>query len=337
MYNYTAKYKRFDQLLSEVLVDFKNYSLENMIEPQELVKVARRVNYDLGLRILQTKEALLEVEKGIVKLPDDFYTINYGMICGSFEVEEVLPQGTHIVDNKLFPVYKEQPAHIDTCAPPIICSKCDCNPCGCEPTPPCENAEFNPLAPSGDTCIKPRVFLNCKNECFELVQIVQTRRQVYRHLLPLQIIDNAEGIECGCPGLYVRSKDQAWIKNGYLYTNLNCAKVYISYEGMMQDEEGNLLVLDHEMINEYYEYALKKRILENLVMNDEQINQAKIQLIEKGYVESRRYALSIVNTPNFHEMKEVFLQNRKAQYAKYYKMFESHRWFDYGLALNDFR
>ena len=67
-YNYTLKYRTFDQLLSDVQVDFQNYSLQNMIEPQTLIKVAKRVNYDLGLRIMMTKEALLEVEKGRVKI-----------------------------------------------------------------------------------------------------------------------------------------------------------------------------------------------------------------------------------------------------------------------------
>ena len=46
-YNYTLKYKTFDQLLEEVSVDFSNYNLMNMIEPHQLIKVAKRVNYDL--------------------------------------------------------------------------------------------------------------------------------------------------------------------------------------------------------------------------------------------------------------------------------------------------
>ena len=68
-YNYTLKYRTFDQLLDEVFVDFQNYNLMNMIEPHQLIKVAKRVNYDLGLRIFMTKQAVLEVEKGKAKLP----------------------------------------------------------------------------------------------------------------------------------------------------------------------------------------------------------------------------------------------------------------------------
>ena len=52
-YNYTLRYRTFDQMLDDVQVDFQNLSLQNMIEPQQLIKVAKRVTYDLGLRILK--------------------------------------------------------------------------------------------------------------------------------------------------------------------------------------------------------------------------------------------------------------------------------------------
>ena len=55
-FNYTLKYRTFDQLLEDVTVDFSSLALENMIEPQQLIKLAKKLNYDLGLRINQQKE-----------------------------------------------------------------------------------------------------------------------------------------------------------------------------------------------------------------------------------------------------------------------------------------
>ena len=170
--------------------------------------------------------------------------------------------------------------------------------------------------------------MNCKNEAYELIQVVNTTTtNTYGTLVPLKMLENNETITCGCPNLYVNSPNQGWIKNGYLYTSIPTCKVYLNIQGNMEDDEGNLLVPDHDMINEYYEYALKKRILENLIMNDETVNPAKIQLIEAGYRSSRNYALSIVNTPNFSEMKKVWQMNRKAQYSRYYDMFKSYPWY----------
>ena len=51
----SQKYRTFNQLYEDVSVDFANYALENMIDPAQLIKVATRVNYDLGLRIHRTK------------------------------------------------------------------------------------------------------------------------------------------------------------------------------------------------------------------------------------------------------------------------------------------
>ena len=65
----SQKYRTFSQLLEDVKVDFSNYDLEGMIEPQQLIKVATRVNYDLGLRIHRTKEVVIDIEHGRGQLP----------------------------------------------------------------------------------------------------------------------------------------------------------------------------------------------------------------------------------------------------------------------------
>ena len=59
-------------------------------------------------------------------------------------------------------------------------------------------------------------------------------------------------------------------------------------------------------------------------MDDVPVSPGKIQLIESRHRDARVYALSIVNTPNYGELKRVWKANRKAQYAKYYNMFKSY-------------
>lgn len=325
--NYTLKYRTFDQLLEDVTVDFSSYALENMIEPQQLIKVAKRVTYDLGLRINQTKEVMLEVCHGKVKLPDDFYTFNFAFICGNYEVRTGYDiGGTNVQEVR----YQEVPSTIDQCAAPTInCSTCNANPCNHTAACIDANTNFNmptsydPNNPYGDTCIKPRVFLNCKNEAYELIQVVNnSQTRVYKVLIPLRMNSSKE-IGPECPNLYYNTLDSGYIKNGFLYTTVTDAKIYLNYQGAMEDEEGNLLVPDHDMLNEYYEYALKQRLLENLYMNGEDVSQ-KIQLIEQRLKVARNNALNIVNMPNFAEMKKLWWTNRRAMYGKYYDMFKSY-------------
>ena len=327
--NYTLRYRTFDQLLSDVLIDFRAYALENMIDPQTLIKVARRVNYELGLRINQTSETVLEVCHGHAKLPDNFYTFNFAFICGEFETKVGYDiGGTNIQEVP----YQETPSTVNTCSPATVnCSTCNSNPCnhtaGCEanmiPTSYIPE-EFDPENPYGNTCIRPRVFMNCKGEQYELIQIVNTSlTRIYRSFIPLRM-KASQSIQCDCPNLYYNTANQGWIKDGYLYTTFETGKVYLNYESTMEDEEGNLLVPDHELLNEYYEYALKQRILEDLYMNGEDVAQ-KIQLIEQRLRPARVNALSLVNTPNFKELEKVWWTNRKAMYGKYYNMFKSYQ------------
>lgn len=327
-YNYTLRYRTFDQLLEDVTVDLNTFALENMIEPQQLIKLAKKLNYDLGLRINQTKETILEVCHGRVKLPDDFYTFNFAFICGEYK-EEVgySTGGTNIQEVP----YVEVPSTVNTCAPDTVnCRTCNANPCNhtaaCDLNHPIVDpipTSYDPNNPYGDTCVPPRVFMNCKGEKYELIQVINRgNTRVYSDLIPLRMKEN-QSIECDCPNLYYNTINEGWLQNGYLFTTFQTGKVYLNFQGAMEDEQGNLMVPDHDLINEYYEYALKQRILENLFLNGEDVAQ-RMQLVESKLKAARNAALSLVNTPNFQEMQKLWWTNRRAQYFKYYDMFKSY-------------
>ena len=81
----SQKYRTFNQLMEDVSVDFSNYALEGMIEPAQLIKVATRVNYDLGLKIHRTKEVVLDIEHGKAQTSIwIFQYLNYAFRCGSY-------------------------------------------------------------------------------------------------------------------------------------------------------------------------------------------------------------------------------------------------------------
>jgi hypothetical protein len=314
-FNYTLKYRTFDQLLEDVSIDMFTFALENMIEPQTLIKVVRKLNYKLGLRINQTKEVILDVNHRKVKLPDDFYTFNFALICGEFQSVtgyDGYAGGTNIQEVP----YTDWPNAATQCGCPKE-NKC------CMDGKEGICITHNPDQPYGDTSIRPRVFLNCKNEAYELIQVVNSSQtRIFRTLTPLRM-RTSQNIECDCPNLYFNTANEGWIKDGFLNTTFETGKVYLNYQGDMSDDNGNLLVPDHELLNDYYEYSLKFRILENLAMNGEDVAQ-KLQLIATQLRESKNDAMSLVNTPNFREMEKLWWTNRKAMYSKYYDMFKSY-------------
>lgn len=283
------KYRTFDQLLDEVATDFVRYNNEGMIEPAQLIKIAQKVNYDLGLRIHSIKEKIIDIEKKTTKLPDDFYVLNYAKLCGKYSVTTPVLHGRHTENIVL------DPANCTRCGLPDTS-------CACEKT----------------------YTVECKTGEKIFVQVVEKRKyetRTYETFEDIHINSSSGKLD----SLNNHYK-QGYIKHGYLYTNFDEGRLFISYQGALEDDEGNLLVLDHPMINEYYEYALKSRILENLLIDGEEVSQ-KLQLIEQRLRAARNNALSIVNTPDFYEMKQLWEANRKAQYGKYYDMFKSATWF----------
>lgn len=286
-YNYTLKYRTFNSLLEDVRIDLKSLTTEGTIDPAQLFKVAMRVNYDLGLRVAMTKERVLTIEKGRVRLPEDFNVMNFALLCGTETRTVIMPQGTNV--QEVVPEYKPW---IDQL--------------------PCTN-ESN----EGEKACLTK----CGNS-YSLIQVIGTQERRYDYLEPVTF-KNSEFIDCDCPNLSYKSKNSAYIKDGWLYLNMEDAKMYINYQGALENDEGELMVPDHPMLNEYYEYALKKRILENLLMDGSNVS-AQLQLVMGEYRTARNYALSIVNTPNFSEMLKVWAMNRKAMYSKYYDMFKSY-------------
>ena len=286
------KYRTFDQLMEDVSIDFSNYALEGMIQNAQLIKVATRVNYDLGLKIHRTKEVIIDVEHGKGQLPSDFAYINYGFLCGEYKINNTLPSGTHVETFNDVP-YVPAPTEVDQCGDSPTCK---------------------------DVCVIKTC--NDNNE-YQLIQRIGPEQyRTFSAWTQLRIQDVNDKV-CYCPELGAQAADIAEIKDGYLITSFTTGKVYLSYQGAMENDNGELLVLDHPYCNEYYEYAMKQRILENMIFQGENVSQ-QLGLIEQRLRAARNNALSFVNTPNFAEMRKMYNVNRRAQYHNYYNMFLSY-------------
>jgi hypothetical protein len=287
-YNYTLKYRTFDSLLEDVRTDLRSIATDGLIEPAQLIKVAMKVNYDLGLRIQMTKEKVVEINHGHARLPEDFNVMNFALIVGEYSVTNQVPQGTNI--QEVVPSYR----------PWVEASTC-----------------------AGTTLPPESVCLTKCGNTYNLIQVVGTETRTYSMLSPLRF-KNAYMVDCDSPNLNYQGKSDGYIKDGFIFTNLDTGTLYLNYQGNLQNDNGELLVVDHPMLNEYYEYAIKKRILENMIMDGNPAVANQLQYVAAELRAARNNALSIVNTPNFSEMEKVWAMNRKAMYSKYYDMFKSY-------------
>jgi len=290
------KYRTFNQLLDDVTIDFSAYALEGHVEPQQLIKVAQRVNYDLGIRIHRSREQVLDIEHAKAAFPTDFKYLNYAFVCSNWKVNNTPPSGTTI----------------DTTQTEYVPSPQDTGPCD---DPTCK-----------DVCVVKTCEGKSQEDQYMVIQYIGAQQwRTFSEFFPLRI-NNATSkklCESDCPNVNIQAVNIAEVKDGYLLTNFTTGKVYINYQADLEDDEGNLLVLDHPYCNEYYEYALKQRILENMLFDGENVGK-QMQLIEQRLRAARNNALSFVNTPDFEEMRKIWEVNRKAQYNNYYNMFKSH-------------
>lgn len=280
-------YKTFDELISEVAVDFKMYNAEGYIDPAQLIKVAQKCNYDLGLRINMTKETIIEIDNGKAKLPDDFDVLNYALLLDKYVEQEVIITGTQREDVAI--------------VPDQYCSRC------------------------GHTSVICKCHTVITNDCgthFQVIEKYKTQTRVYEKFERLHFKRNSR-VSKVCSDSSINSSKSAELKNNHVYIPVDTGKIYISYQGAMEDEDGNLLVLDNPVVNEYYEYAIKERLLENLYFNGEDVER-KLNLAQQKLRIARNNAKSLVNMPDFDELKKVHDMNRKVQYHKYYNMFSSY-------------
>jgi len=367
-----TQYRTFDELLDSVKLDLKSYDLEGMIDPQQLIKVAQRVSYELGLKVNPSRSKALEVHNGKAKLPPDFYVLNFAMICEDHYPQEPEDDKTYVegkTEGVLEGIYLAQQYYlqnsvghyttttdvptgnttlthnlntqnlvIEAYAPDgtLLSFEVDIISAnevriissaplqegvkfvivGVPDTPTTTVTQIQPGGCPAEVVNDPfyhipKVIYNTQGRRYESKKLIQMR------------IDKSKSVSADCINLQSRASFAGYIKNGFLVTNFDEGVVFINYQSLMEDDQGNLLVMDHPLVNEFYEYAIKQRIYENLFMGGENVS-AFIQLVEQRLRAARNNAISFVNTPNFREMQRTWEMNRKAMYHKYYNMFKSY-------------
>lgn len=368
-----VQYRTFNDLLDSVKLDMKSYDLEGMIDPQQLIKVAMRVNYELGLKVNPSRAKAIEVHKGKAKLPPDFYVLNFAMICEDhYDTQDMEDDKTYregITEGTLQGIYLAQQYYLKhslgsftTTLDIVPGTNTILHNLGTLNTvieafaPDGTMLSFEITNPDGNNVAilssAPVIVENVRvviigvpetptntvttiedggcpaemvNDPFyhipKVVYVTNGKLMQSKKLLQMRI-EKTKDVSADCVNLQSKEYWAGHIKNGFLVTNFDEGVVYINYQSLMEDDQGNLLVMDHPYANEFYEYALKQRIYENLMMSGENVVNF-LQLVEQRLRAARNNALSFVNTPDYREMQRTWELNRKAQYHKYYNMFKS--------------
>jgi hypothetical protein len=374
------KYRTFDDLMDSVKLDLYTYDLEGLLNPQQMIKVAMRCNYDLGLRINMQKSRVIDIVKGKGRLPDNLDVLNFALVCEDRLVSEIpsynktytegILEGVILAQNFLEPRFVNQSTiytdvtlgmniinhQLHTMNVVIQAFNTDGSLLDFDVTVlDMDNvrlysesvetligvkiivmgAKISTVGTGSGTCPAlldcaadgtPRVHYTTNGRRTESRQPVRLHIHKAESLSPEPREDyDARMDDSFITGLGMKKGNyyDAYLKNGFLHVNFDEGVVFLNYQSIMEDDDGNLLILDNPYTNEYYEYALKQRIFENLFMAGEPV-QNHLQLMSGQLRLARNNALSYVNTPDFAEMKKMHDMNRKAQYHNYYNMFKNY-------------
>jgi hypothetical protein len=405
-----VSYRTFDELLDSVRLDLSSFNSAGDIDAANLIKVAQRINWELGLRIRTMKETMLEVDHFKAKLPADFYQMNLALICHNYRHVQNAPWNGHVLLEQVVPS-PTSPGTLPSPSGTVFCwtitltENITCVPYTCSGstslgvqdangnwsikcfTSPgvstiCAQNVMSGFTPAGIACVigpkdsivkglgcyvNPDGTYSCSpptptttcdicnithiGDCPELVTNpypLGKTRSICNDTINIKILQYCES-EVRCYEQFERLYIEPFIQadafsrqgqfrdsrhEGRYHGSINgnflevpdmeCTKVYINYLGGMEDDDGNLLVLDHPEINQYYTWAIKEVILENLYLNGEDMGQ-RVRYAHDKKEEYRYQALSISNMPNYRDCIktiETIRRNHNRQYwhplSRYY-------------------
>lgn len=285
------KYITLDQLMASVESDLSTFADEGMINRGIVIKVIRRVNEDLGLKINKERQTMIEVRHHKADLPADFQYLQLAFMSG------MKSEWGHTNAGETLGTLTEEWDHPKGISP--VVALCD------------------PLRAGEQT-----------NTCgghFYVTQRWQDKIIEHRDLRPIRLTQSSmkwchNGTHPQWPG----AEYELDIDNGTITTTFEEGHLYMNYLTDMTDGDGNVLVLDHPLVTEFYEYAVKKHLLENWLLNSNADVAQKLGYIKQELQEARLRALNFVNTIEYSQIREFYRQNRLQFAKKYFRMFSDY-------------
>lgn len=268
--------------MSSVESDLSMFSDNGMIDQGKVIKVIRRVNEDLGLKINKERQAVVEVANNKADLPVDFMFLQIATMCVS---------AIYHRPGEIFGGFTEEKNCTEEF--PVTCNT--------------RNSV-------------------CSNECggkFWVTQTFKDRTVRFKEFLPIRVLNKSvKYCSSHCPNLHNTCDNHIEITDGEIVANFEKGVLYLNYLADMTNEEGEVIILNHPLVRDYYEYAVKKHLLENWMLNSEADVAEKLKYIKQELYESRLRALNFINTIEYSEIQETFTANRKRFYHRYQRLIE---------------
>ena len=307
MSNIPWNYISLNQLMSSVKQDLRLFDEANLIDEDNVIKVIAECNNKLGERIYKSKEVVLTVENGYAQIPSDLHKIeNIFIVSECFEDNYYYNRSTGINGNNQFLYSSGETIPYETCDKIIpICHIIPQNDCSCK----CKNIN------ECDTCKKCMDYTVSK-------LVKEDIQHKFKKMIPLSLSNNISKL---CteyyPGNNWKSIYSVDLEDGLFKVPFKNGQLYVSYLGNLQNNDGEIMIPFHPLLNNYYEYAVKEKILMDIFMNSEADVEKKLQYMSLKKSGAYYDAWTFIQTGKAGQWSKMKKQREMEYFNIWYKAF----------------
>ncbi len=279
------EYRKFSELVASVKSDLSIFDDSGLIDEDNLIKVVHNCNERLGQRLHKSKQCTTKVINHKADLPEDLYKIE-------------LIFATHTTSHENFPFIGARQLNFNTEDPKTL--------------------DRNTLV-----TINKQACLDECNNCFFVTATPQKSYQTQvTHFKPLILSDTLlDSCAEYSPSRKWKGQYQVDLIEEKLETSFKEGEIYIKYLGKLEDEEGNLLYPFHPIINPYYEWSLKVKILEDMYMNSEADVIQKLGYAKEEKINAYQQAYDYVMSPKVRQWENYKKKKDIEFFNKYIRIF----------------
>lgn len=282
------EYITLTQLMASVEDDMHKYADAGLVDAMKLIKVVRACNEKLGLRIYRSKHTLLYINHdGRADLPFDFYKAEMAFAITNRVVNTHLPIG---------------PGLQQVTTPPTLCD----------------------VARGDITNLTGCCLDSLGDGCNWLIKTPLTQLQVaIQEFIPLHIGAGVKHFAGHSPNAHHshRGSYEINVEEDFIETNFRGGVIYFSYLADMKNEDGEDIIPFSPLLNPYYEWSIKTKILQDIFINSEDDVFNKLKYAERERNLSFQDAVNFAMGKQAREWQKYDDARSREFFRKYYSIF----------------
>lgn len=241
-------------LVAEILTNLRKYDDLGLIDYRTLDLLIKNELKRFGSNVMERRSKVVEVVNSKAKLPENFSRLRSAIRCDVVKVEPEIE-----IDNQW---------RMDTYTARRV-----------ENTYEWDNSTETHFKQSYKEVYESKLVRGSRVKFYyNPYEILSLKKGFNRDLTTMDCINKQIS--------KIKGSGEINITSDYIYTNFDHGDIYLIYEGLQEDEDGEIIIPDYTNLIEYLIATASYKLLRNLVINDEAKNLVNVLSLLKQESES---------------------------------------------------